>query len=529
MILSASNWHALMMESSAWPFEEARKLIRRHQDTGKSHCIFSTGYGPSGLPHMGTFGEVLRTSLVRYAFSKVCPDISSELVCVSDDMDGLRKVPGNVPNQEMMGNYIDFPLTQVPDPFGEHESFGSHNNARLRKFLDQFRFEYNFLSATEAYRSGRFDEGLLKVLRCHQEILDILLPTLREERRKTYSPFLPISPKTGKVLQVPMEGYHVDRGTVSFYDEDGSLQEISVTGGTCKLQWKVDWGMRWYVMGVDYEMCGKDLIGSVEVAQKVCRALGGNPPENLVFEHFLDQAGRKISKSVGNGLTMEEWLRYAPLESLAYFMYPNPRRAKRLFFEIIPRAVDEYLGLLETYPHQTPKEQLENPVWHLHQGSPPSNKAPISFSMLLNLVSICHAETPEQLWHFVQRYAPGAELTSEMSAWVAHGIAYYQDRILPHKVYVQPTEQEKIALLALAERLRAPDLLEKDADFWQHEVYEIGKVYKISDGKTWFSTLYKVLLGQTQGPRMGTFIQLCGPLKIAQDIEMRCGAHALLD
>ena len=527
MILSPSQWHTLMMESSAWPFEEARKLIQRSQAYQKKHLIFSTGYGPSGLPHMGTFGEVLRTTMVRYAFSQLCPELSSELICVSDDMDGLRKVPSNVPAQDMMKKYLNFPLTKVPDPFGEYPSFGQHNNSRLQGFLDQFKFEYHFLSATDAYTSGRLDPGLLKVLHHHQEILDILLPTLGEERRQSYSPFLPISPKTGKVLQVPMEGYHVDRGTVSFRDEDGTLQEVPVTGGACKLQWKVDWGTRWYVLGVDYEMCGKDLISSVEIAQQVCRVLGGTPPENLIFEHFLDQDGKKISKSVGNGLTMEEWLSYAPLESLAYFMYPNPRRAKRLFFDVIPRAVDDYLHLLDRYPEQSPKEQLENPVWHLHRGNPPANTAPISFSMLLNLVNICHADTPEQLWQFIQRYAPGAQLTQEMKAWIAHGIAYYQDRVLPNKSYAVPNAQEREALLLLAKHLENPEWLDKDAEFWQYEVYEIGKQGGFPDSKSWFTTLYRVLLGQTQGPRMGTFICLCGPLKIAQDIKDRCAITSL--
>ncbi|ETZ04584.1 MULTISPECIES: lysine--tRNA ligase [Holospora] len=525
--MKTALWQELMSTSLAWPFEEARRLIQREKSHPKSHKIFSTGYGPSGLPHMGTFGEVLRTTMVRFAFSKLCPSYTSELICVSDDMDGLRKVPGNIPNQDKMKDYIGFPLTKVIDPFQKYSSFAAHNNAKLQKFLDHFGFDYKFLSATQAYQSGRLDDALLKVLKHHQEILEILLPTLREERRKTYSPFLPISPISGKVLQVSINAYNVDRGTISFYDEDGSLQEVTVTGGHCKLQWKVDWGTRWYALGVDYEMCGKDLIESAEIGKKVCRVLGGIPPEILVYEHFLDKEGRKISKSIGNGLTMEEWLRYAPLESLSYFMYPNPKRAKRIFFDVIPRAADEYLELLDSYPLQSPKEQLENPVWHIHQGNPPTRQSPITFSMLLNLVNICHAETPEHLWHFIQRYTPDAVLTEEMKAWICHGIAYYQDRVLPNKTYAVPLEEEKKALLALASRLQDPELIEKDADFWQHEVYEIGKNHGFTQGKNWFSLLYKVLLGQNQGPRMGTFIQLCGPLKIAEDIQARCKINVL--
>ncbi|PPE03827.1 lysine--tRNA ligase [Holospora curviuscula] len=524
MALSSSQWHEFMSTSSAWPFEEARKLIARDKTHHKAHRIFSTGYGPSGLPHMGTFGEVLRTTMVRFAFSQLCPNHSSTLVCVSDDMDGLRKVPGNVPNQAMMREYIGFPLTSVPDPFEEYPSFADYNNAKLKKFLDQFGFEYKFLSATQAYRSGHFDNGLLNVLYHHKEILDILRPTLRPERRKTYSPFLPLSPISGKVLQVSIEEYRINEGTVIFRDEDGSLQESQVTGGGCKLQWKVDWGTRWYALGVDYEMCGKDLIESVMIGKKVCRVLGGIPPENLIYEHFLDQEGHKISKSVGNGLTLDEWLRYAPLESLAYFMYPNPGRAKRLFFDIIPRTVDEYLGLLDTYPQQSPREQLENPVWHLHQGNPPLRKTPITFSMLLNLVGICHADTPEHLWGFIQRYAPDTMLTDEMKAWIHHGITYYRDRILPHKVYAIPSEEEKKSLLTLASYLKNPSFSEKDAEFWQHEVYEIGKVCGFTEGRSWFLLLYRVLLGQQQGPRMGTFIRLYGPLKVAEEIETRCNS-----
>ena len=379
----------LYHDSQAWAFQEARRIEARLKEWPKKEVILSTGYGPSGLPHLGTFGEVLRTTMVRHAF-ECLSDIPSNIICVSDDMDGLRKVPGNVPNRDKLAHFLDIPLTKVPDPFERFPSFGQHNNAMLRGFLDSFGFQYTFLSTTQAYQSGQFDQGLLNVLNNWQAILDILLPTLGEERRQTSSPFLPISPKTGKVLQVPMEAYHPEKGIIVFKDEDGSITELPVTGGHCKLQWKVDWGMRWSVLGVDYEICGKDLISSVTVASQVCKTLGARPPEILVFEHFLDQEGRKISKSVGNGLTMEEWLRYAPLESLAYFMYLHPKRAKRLHFDIIPKSVDDYMTLLQAYPDQEPKQQLENPVWHIHQGHPPQWPSPVSFSMLLNLTSVCN-------------------------------------------------------------------------------------------------------------------------------------------
>lgn len=509
-------------KSTAWPFQEACKIIERLKNHPKKTVVFSSGYGPSGLPHIGTFGEALRTTMVRHALSCLMPEQASCLLCVSDDMDGLRKVPSNVPNQDMLKPFIDFPLTKVPDPFEKFPSFGQHNNQKLKDFLDSFGFEYTFVSATESYQAGIFDEALLKVLNYYQDILNILLPTLREDRRKTYSPFLPISPKTGRVLQVPMQAYYPEKGTISFFDEDGTLTEIPVTSGTCKLQWKVDWGMRWYALGVDYEMSGKDLIDSVTVATKVCKAIGGTPPINLTYEHFLDEEGRKISKSVGNGLTMDEWMMYAPLESLSYFLYQTPKRAKRFYFDVIPKSVDDYLAHLEKYTTQSTEQKIDNPVWHIHSGQPPVFSSSIHFSMLLNLASVCNAQNKETLWAFISRYDSSLSPKTHpfLDVMVEKALKYYHDIVLPTKVCRPPTEHEKVGLLKLKDALSAQGL---SAVEWQQKVYEIGKEAGFSNTKAWFSTLYETLLGQSSGPRMGTFIALYGPKAMQELIDKVTG------
>ena len=406
---TAASLRALAEQSTAWPFEEARKIVARLKKHPKDEVIFETGYGPSGLPHIGTFGEVARTTMVRHAFRILSDDkVRTRLIAFSDDMDGLRKVPDNIPNKDMVARYLKQPLTRVPDPFGTHPSFGEHNNARLRAFLDAFGFEYEFLSSTACYTSGRFDNALLRVLERFDEVMAIMLPSLREERAATYSPFLPISPKTGAVLEVPIVAHDARAGTITYNDPDsGERVTTTVTGGHAKLQWKPDWAMRWLALGVDYEMAGKDLIDSVKLSSEICRALGGTPPEGFNYELFLDEKGQKISKSKGNGLTIEEWLRYASPESLALFMYREPKAAKRLYFDVIPRHADEYHQFLEAYQRQDMRQRLSNPVWHIHSGAPPAPEMPISFAMLLSLVTASNAENAETLWGFIARYRPG--------------------------------------------------------------------------------------------------------------------------
>lgn len=505
----------------AWPFQEARRVLERIDGKcpEKGYVLFETGYGPSGLPHIGTFAEVVRTTLVRHAFSTLA-DVPTRLFAFSDDMDGLRKVPDNVPNQAMLAEHLGKPLTSIPDPFETHESFGHHNNARLHAFLDSFGFDYEFQSATECYKSGRFDPVLRKVLEHYDEILEVVLPILGEERRATYSPFLPISPKTGRVLQTPVIAWDVTASTITFEDEDGTKTELPVTAGHCKLQWRVDWAMRWTALDVDYEMSGKDLTDSVRLGNRICRILGGTPPEGFTYEFFLDENGEKISKSRGNGLSVEAWLRYAPPESLKLFMYQSPKKTKRLYFDVIPRNVDDYLNFLSKYEEQEPAERLANPVWHIHEGSPPKEALHLTYSILLNLASACHAEESSVIWGYLSRYAPKASPKMEpiLDALAQHAVNYYQDFIKPAKHYRAPNEMEQAALEDLAKVLELlPANL--DAEGIQTEVYEVGKRHPFPDLKTWFQALYEILLGQSRGPRMGSFIALYGRMETVRLIR----------
>ena len=431
------------LASKAWPFEEARRVLKRYQKAPpeKGFVLFQTGYGPSGLPHIGTFGEVARTTMVRRAFEMIS-DIPTKLICFSDDMDGFRKVPGNVPMQEELKEDLNLPLTQVRDPFGTHEGFAQHNNAMLCDFLDSFGFEYEFASATDYYKSGRFDEMLLVALERFDKIQEIMLPTRGAERQATYSCFLPVSPKTGHVLQVPTLERNVAKGTIVYEEPDGERVEIPVTGGHVKMQWKPDWAMRWAALGVDYEMSGKDLIDSVTQSSKICRALGKQPPESLSYELFNDELGQKISKSKGNGLSMEEWLTYAAPESLQYFMYQKPKTAKRLYFDVIPKAVDEYHQQLRAYAGQEPKAKLNNPVFHIHGHNVPASNMVVPFAMLLNLATVSAAEDKDRLWGFIQRYAPEAtpETHPDLDQAAGFAVRYFNDFVKPTLTYRLPTD-----------------------------------------------------------------------------------------
>jgi lysyl-tRNA synthetase class 1 len=522
---------AAARDARAWPFEEARRIVKRLEGAkggaGKT-VIFETGYGPSGLPHIGTFGEVARTAMVRHAFQVLTEGrIETRLVCFSDDMDGLRKVPDNVPNKDMLAAYLDKPLSAVPDPFSnEYPSFAAHNNARLRRFLDQFGFEYEFMSATETYKAGHLDATLMKMLEVYDKVMDIILPTLGPERRATYSPFLPVSPTSGKVLQVPMVERDANKGTVVYVDPDtGTKVETPVTGGRVKAQWKADWALRWTALGVDYEMCGKDLIDSVTLSSRICRALGGVPPENFVYELFLDQEGAKISKSKGNGLTIEEWLTYASPESLSLFMFQKPKAAKRLYFDVIPRTVDEYLQFLAAYPRQDAKGQLDNAVWHIHTGAPPAAELPISFGLLLNLVAASNAHDKDVLWGFIRRHAPEASAASHplLDQLAGYAVRYYEDFVRPKKKFRAPDEVEAAALGALSDALaKAPP--DATAEALQGILYDVGRgVPRYQDpnakgatpekpgvSNAWFGAIYQVLLGEERGPRFGSFIELYG-------------------
>jgi lysyl-tRNA synthetase class 1 len=531
-------------EAKSWPFEQARLLLDRIQRLRLSDeerpgaaalfaegkfaeavrafpalsagpVVFQCGFGASGLPHMGTFGEAARPTMVRNAFRALTEDaIPTTLIVFSDDMDGLRKIPDNVPNREMLEEDRDKPVTAVRDPFGEHESFGAHNNARLRAFLDGFGFDYTFMSSTETYKSGRFDEVLLRVLSRFDDIQAVMLPTLGEERRATYSPFLPISPKTGRVLQAPTLSRDTQKGTIVFADEDGTPTEVPVTGGHVKLQWRPDWAARWVALSVDFEASGKDLVDSVRVSDRLAKVLGGAPPQAFHFELFMDENNQKISKSKGNGLTMEEWLRYGTPESLAYYMYQSPKSAKRLYFDVIPKATDEYLSHLDAFHRlagETGLAPIDNPAWHVHRGAPPAKGSPVSFSLLLNLVSAADASSKDILWGFIDRYLPGATPDSEplLDQLAGYAINYYEDFVKPAKTFRAPDDRERAAMADLDARLAALPA-GADAEAIQNEVFAAGKDAGFEPLRAWFGALYEVLLGQPTGPRFGSFVAIFG-------------------
>ena len=503
---------AAALESNAWPYEEARKLLKRYPDgkPGGAPILFETGYGPSGLPHIGTFNEVLRTTMVRRAFETLS-DTPTRLIAFSDDMDGLRKVPDNVPNREMLARYLGHPLTKVPDPFEKYESFAHHNNAMLRQFLDRFGFDYEFASSTDYYTGGRFDAALKAILRHYDAIMGVMLPTLGPERRATYSPVLPISPKSGIVLQVPVEVIDAEAGLVAFEDAGERITHSILSGGA-KMQWKVDWAMRWVALGVDYEMAGKDLIDSVIQSGKIARVLGAQPPEGFNYEMFLDEKGEKISKSKGNGLSLEQWLSYGSDESLAFYIYREPKKAKALHMGVIPRAVDDYWQFRAAYAEQPVEQRLGNPVHHIHNGPPPAEALPVTFGLLLNLVGVMGAgATREQVWAYLRNYVADAtpEAYPALDTLIDKALAYNRDFVAPTLQRRAPTAAEAAALTALDAALAA--LGSEDAEAIQNEVYEIGKAHFGKERlRDWFKALYETLLGSAQGPRMGSFIALYG-------------------
>ncbi len=499
------------LASKAWPFEEARRVLKRYESAPpeKGYVLFETGYGPSGLPHIGTFGEVLRTTMVRRAFEAIS-DIPTRLISFSDDLDGLRKVPDNVPNREMMAEHLQEPLTSVPDPFGCHESFGHHNNAMLRRFLDTFGFDYEFQSARDFYRSGAFDATLRLCAERYDALMAVMLKSLREERQQTYSIFLPIHPETGKVLYVPIREVNAAEGTITFDDAEGREWVLPVTGGHVKLQWKPDFGARWAALGVDWEPYGKEHAPNTAIYSKICAILGGRPPEVFTYELFLDDQGGKISKSKGNGLTIDEWLTYASTESLAYFMYGKPKTAKKLYFDVIPKAVDEYHQQLRAFPGQDLAAQLNNPVWHIHGGEVPESTLIVPFAMLLNLAAVSAAEDKARLWGFIQRYAPQASPEShpDLDAAAGFAVRYYNDFEKPKRVFRAPSDAERAALEVLRAELFAYDG-PLDDEALQSLVYAVGRD-RFDPLRDWFTALYEVLLGASQGPRFGGFIALYG-------------------
>jgi len=503
---------SIIQNTSAWPFVEARKLVkeRKKHFEKKGKIILQTGYGPSGLPHIGTFAEVARTTMMVNAIKTII-DIPTEIITFSDDMDGLRKVPDNIPNKEILEKNLHKPLTSIPDPFNKYASFGEHNNEMLKSFLDKFNFNYTFKSSTENYKKGVFNKTLLLVLEKYEQIMEIIIPTLGKDRQKTYSPFLPICNETGKVLEVPIIEFNKKEGKIIYRNNDQDI-ETEVTNGKCKLQWKVDWAMRWYTFDVDYEMYGKDLIESAILSSKICKTLGKKNPNGFAYELFLDDKGEKISKSKGNGITIEQWLKYASPESLALYMYQNPKRAKKLYADVVPKAVDEYLICIDKFDEQDDKNKLLNPVWHIHNGKPPKEKSIMPFSVLLNLVGTSNATDKDVLWKFIKKYNKNINIEDHpiLDSLVEYALKYFNEIVKPNKQYRKPTDKEKIALKDLVKRLQDCKN-NSDPETIQTIVYSVGKDNGYEENlREWFKAIYEIIFGDPDGPRMGFFISFFG-------------------
>ncbi len=502
----------LIQSTSSWPFVEVRKLLKDRSEIikKKGKISFQTGYGPSGLPHIGTFGEVARTSMMINALNHM-QKIEHELITFSDDMDGLRKVPENIPNNKLLKENLGKPLTSIPDPFQKYTSFGEHNNEMLKEFLNRFKFNFTFKSSTANYKKGIFNESLMRVLEKYDNIMDIILPTLREERRKSYCPFLPICPKTGKVLEIPLLNMDKKTGEVVF-DNFGDKLETNILNGNCKLQWKVDWAMRWFTFDIDFEMYGKDLTESAILSNKICKSLGKTPPNGFAYELFLDEKGEKISKSKGNGISIDQWLRYASPESLSLYMYPNPKRAKKLYSEVVPKTVDEYLSLINKFPNQEEKEKIMNPVWHIHNGVPPKEKIVMSFTMLLNLVSSSNTKNKEIIWKFINRFHKEIKKENHpvLNGLTQYAINYYQDKIEPNKKFKKPNSIEIKAINNLVLKLK--EINENlEPEEIQTFVYTVGKENGYEKNlRDWFKLIYEVVFGVENGPRIGFFIKYFG-------------------
>ena len=510
---------SIIQATSSWPFVEARKLVKERQKIyeKKGKIILQTGYGPSGLPHIGTFAEVARTTMMVNAIKQII-DIPTEVITFSDDMDGLRKIPDNVPNKEILEKNLHKPLTNVPDPFKKYKSFGDHNNEMLKKFLNEFKFNYTFKSSTESYKKGLFNSSLLLVLEKYEKIKEIILPTLGKERQITYSPFLPICPETGKVLEVPVVEIKKKEGKI-IYQNGNKKIETEVTNGKCKLQWKVDWAMRWYAFDVDYEMYGKDLIESAILSSKICQILGKKSPNGFAYEMFLDEKGEKISKSKGNGITIESWLKYASPESLSLYMYQNPKRAKKLYADVVPKAVDEYLTCIDKFSEQDDKQKILNPVWHIHNGNPPNEKSIMPFSVLLNLVGTSNATDKDILWKFIKKNKKDIKISDHpiLDSLVGYALKYFEDIVKANKKYRKPNDKEKKALQDLVKRLKNCKE-QMDPEAIQTIVYSVGKDNGYKENlREWFKAIYEIIFGDQDGPRMGFFISFFG---VKESVEL---------
>ena len=439
-------------------------------------------------------------------------------------MDGLRKVPLNMPNADMLAENLGKPLNTIPDPYGCCDSFSGHMNTKLQKFLDSYGFDYEFQSSSEAYRRGDFNEGLAILLEKVEEVRELILPTLREKNRNGWSPFFPICTECGSVNATHVTVYHKDRHTVEFNckgdDGEGAQGcghsgEVSVLGGAVKVGWKVDWALRWFSYDVDYEMYGKDLIDSVRLSGRIVRVMGKQPPVGLRYELFLDEEGRKISKSVGKGLTVDTWVDYAPVESLLYYIYQNPRRAKRLHWGVVPRCVDDYLDALREYDTVSEEERPENCLWHLFSGGDvPRYGGKINFSEVSNLIAALGSDSAELLVDYVRRYdSEAANYPNVLNALVEKGLAYYRDRVLPDKEYRTPSDDERALLGRLRDHLAECE--NGDETTLQAIPFDVAREVGVKP-KDLFRTVYEVLLGQERGPRFGSFVMLVGKDRVVE-------------
>ncbi len=516
---------------NSWPFQEAAKINLKGLGPGEK-IVFETGFGPSGRPHVGTFAEVARTIMVMNAFRELNPGRADDatLYAFCDDMDGLRKVPGNVPEKEMLAERLGMPLYKIPDPFGVDESYSAHMERELEEFLGRFGFEFKLISSASEYCSGAFNPGLKRVMEKYDEIRAIILPTLQEENREGWSPIIPTCENCGRLYTTVVTGTDRENARVS-YSCSGSFAggkvrgcghsgETSVLDGAVKVGWKVDWALRWYVYKVRYEMYGKDLIDSARLSGKICRVMGGDPPAGMVYELFLDETGKKISKSVGEGLTVDSWMTYAPIESLIYFLFQNPRKQRRLYFDMVPKMVDDLLAEYAKYPDLEEIEKPKTVSWHMEKigRERPAFSAAVNFSTLLNLISALGAGERELLWDYVRRYDPGAEGSREVvDKMVDRAVKYYMDFVEPAKKYRAPEPEERLALESLLEKLEAAhDGLAEDE--YQALVFETAKERDL-EAKALFKTIYEVLLGQERGPRFGTFVKLVGKPRAAGIIK----------
>ena len=510
------------MTHQEWPFIEAQRIIDRLGKIGKTSVTAETGYGPSGLPHIGTFGEVARTSFVLQALKTLAPRIDSRIIAFSDDMDGLREVPRNLPNAEMLKEHLGKPLTSIPDPFGKEKSFAHYMNHRLREFLDSFGFEYTFASSTEQYASGVFDEGLRRVMAHYEPISELFKATIAEEKRAAWSPFFPVCENCGRVYSTRVTALDRDNFTVSYacdaplsgkYAACGHIGTASILSGGCKLGWKVDWALRWYSLGIDYEMHGEDLLESARLSSKIVKIIGGEPPELFKYELFLDEKGKKISKKIGNGISIEQWLRFAPVDSLLYIMYMKPQQAKKMGLTILPEIVDQYLELVAGYDgaEDSPVPFITRLSKGGHADKLGSQKI-VTYSLIIELILALNHDDPRMVRDYLLKYQPDiAGNVAYYESLIVNALAYYREVLLPGRTAESADHQLDAAIVVLRDELarRAAAGTEPDADELQTAVFQVAKDRDVKM-KDWFRTLYRVFLGQSQGPRIGSFIALLG-------------------